>query len=420
MESLEPGTYTIEARTYTEDYEGPFTLTVTVTGGTIGPAPSGCDPVEIAPDGSPVAGTWAADCESAAREGRYARYFQFTLTDSAHIALVLESDDAETVLFLRAGTDATSSDHIGFSEGESEYDYHRASIEENLAAGTYTVEATTYAAGETGDFTLTVSEMGGDSGGGGCEAADITTDGSAVPGSWGADCESQEREGSYARYYQFTLAEGDSVRVLLESPDPEPVLYLRQGAGNTSGDTVPNGFNDGDSEYDYLRASIEENLAAGTYTIEATTYNPGKTPDFTLTVSAFGGSPVPPQRFYGTAFIDDQPAGEGTLITAIITIDFGEEEAHEIIGEAVVDTGGDYLLTTSGLARYVGGVVRFMVGQHLAVETSIWQQGAIARLDLNASSDGAAGALGVPAAAALAPLGSNLLWMARYDNATNI
>ena len=51
--------------------------------------------------GEPEAGS--GDCESTAREERQARYYQFTLAESADITVLLESDDAETVLYLREG-----------------------------------------------------------------------------------------------------------------------------------------------------------------------------------------------------------------------------------------------------------------------------------------------------------------------------
>ena len=62
--------------------------------------------------------------------------------------MVLESDDAETVLYLRQGAGVTSGSSIGFNDGESAHNYRRATISETLGAGTYTIEATTYAAGE--------------------------------------------------------------------------------------------------------------------------------------------------------------------------------------------------------------------------------------------------------------------------------
>ena len=80
------------------------------------------------------------------------------------------------------------------------------------------------------------------------------------------------------------MAESADITVLLESDDAETVVYLREGAGKTTGATTPGGFNEGESEYNYRRASIEETLAAGTYTIEVTP--PGETGAFTLTVAA--------------------------------------------------------------------------------------------------------------------------------------
>ena len=289
--SLAAGTYTVEAAASAAGQTGSFTLTV----GDLGP--EGCRAEKVTADGSPVSGTWGDDCESTAREGRQARYYRLTLTESAGITVQLESEDAETVLYLREGAGNTSGATTpgGFNEGESEYNYRRASIEETLAAGTYTIEATTFAAGQTGDFTLTVSKAGGpgDPGPVGCEAVEVTADGSPVAGSWGDDCESTAREERQARYYQFTLAESADVTVLLESDDAETVLYLREGAGVTSGATTPGGFNEGEEEYDYHRASIEESLAAGTYTIEVTTFAAGETGAFTLTVSGAGVSDAP-------------------------------------------------------------------------------------------------------------------------------
>ena len=86
-----------------------------------------------------------------------------------------------------------------------------------------------------------------------------------MAGSWGADCESAAREGRQARYYQFTMPQSADITVLLESNDADTVLYLREGGGVASGTTTPGGFNEGESEYNYRRASIEETLAASTH-----------------------------------------------------------------------------------------------------------------------------------------------------------
>ena len=102
-----------------------------------------------------VSGTWAAGCDSEARSGSHARYYSFTLAESSEVTVRLESSAADTYLYLRSG-DATSGSAL------HENDNHQGStsasqIQETLAAGTYTVEATTNSAGATGSFTLTIT-----------------------------------------------------------------------------------------------------------------------------------------------------------------------------------------------------------------------------------------------------------------------
>ena len=114
-----------------------------------------------------------------------------------------------------------------------------------------------------------------------------------LTGTWNADCQSTKtpptaKEGTrYARYYAFTLDSPSRITVTVSSTDVrDTYLYLLRGSGN-AGEIV----NRGDSE-------IVEQLAAGTYTIEATTYNLETAGDFTLTldiaatgVSAAAGAP---------------------------------------------------------------------------------------------------------------------------------
>ena len=109
-----------------------------------------------------MSGTWETGCESEARSGSHARYYGITLAEDSEATITLESSDADTYLYLREG-DATSgtalheNDNHGGSTSVSQ-------IQETLAAGSYTIEATTYDAGETGAFTLTISELKGATG----------------------------------------------------------------------------------------------------------------------------------------------------------------------------------------------------------------------------------------------------------------
>ena len=114
-----------------------------------------------------------------------------------------------------------------------------------------------------------------------------------LTGTWNADCQSDKtpptaKEGTrYARYYAFTLDAPSRITVTVSSTDVrDTYLYLLRGSGN-QGEIV----NRGASE-------IVEQLAAGTYTIEATTYNLETAGNFTLTldiaatgVSAAAGAP---------------------------------------------------------------------------------------------------------------------------------
>ena len=107
-------------------------------------------------------------------------------------------------------------------------------IQETLAAGTYTIEATTYSVGQMGSFTLTVSGQGaGTTPTPGPMPTDdpcrqtLPGDG-IVTGEWADDCESAVGARGYARYYTFTLDEESEVTITLES-DTDPYLYLREG-----------------------------------------------------------------------------------------------------------------------------------------------------------------------------------------------
>ena len=99
-------------------------------------------------------GTWASDCESSVSGRGYARYYSFSLSVETEVTIDLTSS-VDTHLYLRQ-EDATSGAAL------HENDNHQGStsasqIQETLAAGTYTVEATTNSAGSTGSFTLSIT-----------------------------------------------------------------------------------------------------------------------------------------------------------------------------------------------------------------------------------------------------------------------
>ena len=267
------------------------------------PGPDPDDPCldSLTGDGS-VSGTWSSDCESTANAGSYARYYSFTLNEGSDVTIDLESD-ADTYLYLRAGG-AKSGDYLYENDDVDPGLDTDSRIEATLGAGTYTIEATTYDAGETGSFTLTVSGLGDAAMPGDDPCLDSLSGDGSVSGTWSSGCESMAREGSYARYYSFTLGESSDVTIDLES-DADTYLYLRAGDAK-SGDYL---HENDDVESGNLNSQIAATLGAGTYTIEATTYNAGETGSFTLTVSGLGDAAPTP----GDDSCVDSLTGDGSV-----------------------------------------------------------------------------------------------------------
>ena len=156
-------------------------------------------------------------------------------------------------------------------------------IVETLAAGDYTIKATTYNDGVTGTFTLTITGPKGNT--------PAATDGCALDlgdlsgtvtetGSWTDDCDSSNREDRYACFYSFTLTQETEVTIELTSTR-DPYLYLLRGRG---GDGAVAAENDDIQAGVNTNSRIVETLAAGTYTIEATTYDEEVTGEFTLSI----------------------------------------------------------------------------------------------------------------------------------------
>ena len=214
-----------------------------------------------------VMGAWASDCESAARTGSYARYYSFTLDQAGQVEINLNSS-VDAYLALRQGAGRTgmmvaSNDNVGSNPNSA--------INMMLAAGTYTVEATTYHPAQTGDFTLSVGTLQG------TEALGTLAESVFRNNSmWTSDYMSTQRAGSYARSYTFTVNTATHVAIDLTSPE-DSYLYVL----DSNGAVVHESDNVTDRN---LNSRIDETLAAGMYTIEATTYFPARMGTFHLSI----------------------------------------------------------------------------------------------------------------------------------------
>ena len=127
------------------------------------PTPELSECVESLPYEGAVNAIWSTDCTSdieapLGRGDRYSKFYTFTLAAASDVTITLSSDE-DTFLYLRSGSSIKGpalheNDDYNFPDSTD------SKIEATLEVGTYTIEATTYAAGETGDFILTISGIG--------------------------------------------------------------------------------------------------------------------------------------------------------------------------------------------------------------------------------------------------------------------
>ena len=202
-------------------------------------------------------GTWASDCESEGQANNYARYYTFTLSEEMRVAIYLTSS-RDTYLYLRQGEGRTGTVvHQNNNVGRGNIN---SRIEETLASGTYTVEATTYyRRGVTGDFTLDIRPVT-------CvQQLGTLTETHTTPGAWSDDCVSARQAGNYHRSYSFTLGAPTDLQIDLTS-ERDTYLYLVSEDGTVVDDNNNAGRGNINSRI------VQTPLAAGTYTVEATTY----------------------------------------------------------------------------------------------------------------------------------------------------
>ena len=349
VRSLDPGSYTIEATTLAPGETGDFTLTVTVRART---PPFLPEPADVANGVSTGGGVCSRSMGLLERRtytrrdaldgscstehypaGEYALYYGFTLDEAATVTMEMTSQDVNSWLALRRGSSPGS---VGPLAEEDDGGTGRgARIERSLAPGSYTIEATTLAPGETGDFTLavTVSAVSG-----GCSRSmgllerRTYTRRDALDGS----CSTEHYPaGEYALYYGFTLDEAATVTLEMTSVDVDSWLALR--SGSPPGGVEPlEDDNDGGTGLD---ARIEWFLNAGDYTIEATTLDAGETGDFTLTVTVGETGGVPYKRELLVA---------GAFSAAIESV--GDEDTYRI----TVSSSGRLTVHTTGVTDTFG------------------------------------------------------------------
>ncbi len=282
--TLDAGEYTIEATAVRFRKEGDYTLRVNIGPEFAPPPPDPCEATELSGDGT-VSGNWTSDCASQHKPGSYARYYTFNMSRAAVVTITLESATVDTYLSLRGGKGSSRS---GWVYDDDDFGgTTNSQVVVRLVPGPYTVEATTDHAGQTGDFTLTVSAAPAPTPtpeptpvtATACETA-LPSGNVAVSGSWTSDCVSQHKPGSYARYFTFNMSRAAVVTITLESATVDTYLSLRGGKGSSRSGWIY----DDDDFGGTTNSQVVVRLVPGPYTVEATTDKAGKTGDFQLTV----------------------------------------------------------------------------------------------------------------------------------------
>ena len=273
--TLEAGVYTVEATTYAEEVTGAFSLSLISMG-----SPYVCvRDLGILRDPLLLDGAWSGECASPNRDGSYAEFYSFALDQDTEIRIDLTSAQ-DTYLFL---LDGAGNDGMVLAENDDVESGNTSSqVTVTLEVGSYTVEATTYTPDETGDFSLRITGLEGTPGGCFQDLGPLTVEINQT-GTWTGDCNSINREGSYARLYSFTLSQESEVNIDLSS-SADAYLYLLEGAGPW---TTALAESD-DIEVGNTDSRIVFTLDAGIYTVEATTYAAGETGNFTLSIGSTG------------------------------------------------------------------------------------------------------------------------------------
>ena len=241
-ETLASGTYTVEATTYGSGTTGSFNLTIaTGSTGAAPPASGDCFQDIGTLRGSVTrTGSWTGACGSTHRDGKYARFYAFTLDTQTAVQIDLTSSE-DTYLYLLRGSDSDGT--VVAENDDATGQGTNSRITETLASGTYTVEATTYGSGTTGSFNLSIDPSGTTASPpptGNCEST-VTSGltpvqgglgGVAITGRWVVGCDSVHRSGRNASYISFTQESSGQVIITLES-SVDTYLYLLQGEGGS-------------------------------------------------------------------------------------------------------------------------------------------------------------------------------------------
>ncbi|WP_420611393.1 Calx-beta domain-containing protein [Candidatus Poriferisodalis sp.] len=299
-------------------------------------------------------------CQSVDRDGSYARFYTFTMSQRGKITIQMNGtvpvhggmDTRDTYLNLRSGNDVKSGALVASDSGS----WLNAKIDRTIDPGTYTIEATSYKPDTTGAFELVVDGITEDNG---TCIEHLTGDGTSK-GAWASSCTSSAREGRYARFYTFELKQRSTIAIDLKS-SIDSYLFLRSGNDVRVG-TALHTNDDGGTGSD---ARISQSLASGWYTIEATTYRRAQSGRFDLEVSGIPAPAATPEVSIAagaditeggnaTFTVTADPAPSADLDVAVAVSQAGDFGVSPVSQTVTIPTTGSAVLTVTTANDSVG------------------------------------------------------------------
>jgi hypothetical protein len=207
------------------------------------------------------------------REGCYAKVFPIKLAKDGRYTIIMRSNDVDSYLRLEApgGNQVAEDDDSG--KGDTGLD---AQIEyTGEKDGTYKLICTTFAAGTTGDFVLTVQREGG---GGGKGSADFKS----IRGQLTAkDNFDKVRQQMYCKIYPVKLLAGQNYQIDMKSSDFDSYLRLEDPDGNQIAEDDDGGG--------FPNARIKQDInKTGVYKIIATSFGANSTGNFVVEIRGKG------------------------------------------------------------------------------------------------------------------------------------
>jgi len=261
------GNYTVLASSFFGEETGAYTLAIS--------RPTETAPQErIAENGSLAAGD-----ATRGSTGSFVDTFEFDGAPGRRVAIDLTSTAFDTYLILVAPSGAITEnddfDSLGHSRIETEL----------TETGTYRVQVTSYAAGETGNYTLTIDRNEAIS-----TAAQVNRDTTELamgtPAAGRLEAGDLEIDlGKYQDIYSFQGTQGQNIRVDMTSNAFDTYLIVRAPSGAE--------YSNDDFEASTARSLVELTLPeSGRYQVIATSYSAGMTGNYQLTASIMTSPPL--------------------------------------------------------------------------------------------------------------------------------